>query len=329
MSSQSGISAEQELIDFLHHPSQGSQGLRIVTAGISNDFTTVQLKGGYDSLSQLESSLNNEPLYVFIKDLQKNPNQYVFVSYVPDSSPVRLKMLYASTKNTLVRQIGGNSIGKQTLLTDPTDFQDVLKSNDVDSQQGAAVLTESERAEIEISQQQQRMKLGNRKLVSQTDGAPTSLMFDVKSGDSTISELLQSFNVIYCKIDLDTEQIQVMDKSNISGPNQLQILPEHPSYTLYRNGSLDYFIYSCPSGSKVKERMVYASNRLGFINHLKDQDKLEFARIIEIGDPEDLELSLISNSSQEQQKQEEAEEAAARASSSRKFNKPKGPGRRR
>lgn len=329
MSSQSGISAEQGLVDFLHAPSQGSQGLRIVTAGVSNDFTSVQLKGAYDSLSQLQSGLTNEPLYVFIKDLQKNPNQYVFVSYVPDSSPVKLKMLYASTKNTLVRQIGGNSIGKQTLLTDSEDFQDVLESKDVDPQQGAAVLTESERADIEISQQQQRMKLGNRKLVSQSDGTPTSLVFDIKSGDSTINELLQRFNVVYCKIDLGTEQIQVVDKSNINDPNQLKILPEHPSYTLYRNGSLNYFIYSCPSGSKVKERMVYASNRLGFINHLKGQDKLEFARIIEIGDPDDLELSLISNSSQEEQKQEEAEEASARFASSRKFNKPKGPGRRR
>ncbi|GCE99189.1 Twinfilin-1 [Zygosaccharomyces mellis] len=329
MSSQSGISAEQELIDFLHNPSQGSQGLRIVTAGVSDDFTSVQLKGTYDSLSLLQSNLRNEPIYVFVKDLQKSPNQYAFASYVPDSSPVKLKMLYASTKNTLVRQIGGNSIGKQVLITDPADFQDVLESKDADPQQGAAMLTESERTEIEISQQQQRMKLGNRKLVSQNEGAPTSLVFDVKSGDFTINELLQQFNVVYCRIDLDTEQIQVVDKSNINESTQLKILPEHPSYTLYRNGSLNYFIYSCPSGSKVKERMVYASNRLGFINHLKTQDRLEFARVIEIGDPDDLELSLISTSSQEEQKQEEAEEASARSASSRKFNKPKGPGRRR
>lgn len=329
MSSQSGISAEQELVDVLHDPSQGSQRLRIVTAGVSDDFTSMPLKGVYDSLSELQSKLDNEPLYVFIKDIQKNPNQYVFISYVPDSSPVKLKMLYASTKNTLVRQIGGNLIGKQLLVTDKADLEDALQSQDLDPQQNATLLTESEKAEIEISQQQQRMKLGNRKLVSQSGGSPGSLVFNVESGDSTIHDLLKQFNVIYCKIDLDSERIQVVDKSNIKEPAELKIIPEDPSYTIYRNGSLNYFIYSCPSGSKVKERMVYASNRLGFINHLKDQDKLEFARIVEIGDPEDLELSLISNSSEEEQNQEKAEEANARSASSRKFNKPKGPGRRR
>lgn len=326
MSAQSGISAEQELVDFLHKPSEDSQGLRIVTAKVSEDAVSVQLKGEFDSLSELQSTLNSEPIYVFIMDLQRNPDQYAFVSYVPDSSPVRLKMLYASTKNTLVRQIGGNSIGKQLLVTDSSDLEDVLKHSDLE---GTAVLTEAERTELEISQQQRKMKLGNRKLVSQNESTPSSLVFDVKSGESTIGQLLQKSSVVYCKIDLETEQIQVINHTSIDEPNQLKIISEHPSYTIYKNGSLNYFIYSCPSGSKVKERMVYASNRSGFINLLKDQDKLEFAKIIEIGDPEDLELSLISNSSQEEQKQEEAEEVAAHTASSRKFNKPKGPGRRR
>lgn len=327
MSSQSGISAQQELVDFLHKPCPASQEVQIVTAAISDDSTTVQLQGEYRSLQELQSDLNTEPRYVFVRDPRTNPEQYVFVSYVSDSSPVRLKMLYASTKNTLIRQIGGNSIGKQLLITDASDLEDVL--NNGEAQHTPAVLTESEKANLEISEQQRRMKLSSRKLVSQTDGAPTSLMFNIQADGSNIVQLLQQSNVLTFKIDLDTEQIQVVGKDNINDPKNLQIVTEHPSYTIYRNGSLNYFIYSCPSGSKVKERMVYASNRLGFINHLKDQAQLNFARVIEIGDPEDLELTLISNSSQEEKKQEEEQEAAVASTSSRKFNKPRGPGRRR
>lgn len=327
MSSQSGIVAQQELLDFLHKPYEGSQGIQVVTAAISDDSTSVQLQEEYHSLQELQSQLATEPRYVFVRDLEADPEQYVFVSYVPDSSPVRLKMLYASTKNTLVRQIGGNSIGRQLLATDASDLTDVLENGE--AQQPSAMLTESERTEQEISQQQRRMKLGSRKLVSQTNGAPTSLMFGIQSDGSSIGQLLEQYNVLTFKIDLDSEQTQVVGKTNISEPKELQIVTEHPSYTIYRNGSLNYFIYSCPSGSKVKERMVYASNRLGFINHLKDQDQLTFARVIEIGDPEDLELSLISNSSHEEKRQEEEQEAAAASTSSRKFSKPKGPGRRR
>ena len=44
---------------------------------------------------------------------------------MPDSSPVRGKMLYASTKNTLIRQIGSNSIGKQAHLTDAEQLLDL------------------------------------------------------------------------------------------------------------------------------------------------------------------------------------------------------------
>lgn len=327
MSSQSGISAQQELIDFLRKPFPAPQEVQIVTAAISDDSTTVQLQREYHSLQELKSDLDTEPRYVFVRDPRTNPEQYVFVSYVSDSSPVRLKMLYASTKNTLIRQIGGNSIGKQLLITDASDLEDVL--NNGEAQHTPAVLTESEKANLEISQEQRRMKLSSRKLVSQTDGTPTSLMFNIQVDGSSIGQLLHQSNILTFKIDLDTEQIQVVGKDNIDDPKDLKIVTEHPSYTIYRNGSLNYFIYSCPSGSKVKERMVYASNRLGFIDHLKDQAQLDFARVIEIGDPEDLELTLIANSSQEEKKQEEEQEAAAATTSSRKFNKPRGPGRRR
>lgn len=330
MSAQSGILADPDLLKSLNEAndrSSGSDELIIVTAGVSDDSRVVKFQNKYNSLSALQSDLTSKPLYVFIKDLSKDPEHYYFVSYVPDSSNVRSKMLYASTKNTLVRQIGTNSIGKQLLLTEPEDFIDILN----DDTNNSSALTESERANIEISHQQQKMKLaqnyaGGRRLVSQTNGTPKSLAFDVSSGTSSISDLLNEYNVVSFKINMENEQIQAAAHANIGTPDDLQIITDHPSYTIYKNGTLNYFIYSCPSGSKVKDRMVYASNRSGFITHLQDQEHLAFAKILEIGEPEELELSLLSKSSEEEQAEEDASAGSASAS---KFNRPRGPTRKR
>lgn len=326
MSNQSGIVADQKLLDSL--TDFGSSGIVAITAQISKDATAVQFGEQYNSLEQTLDSLVNDPLYLFIRGTLEDPKQYHFISYVPDSSTVRSKMLYASTKNTLVRQIGTSSIGKQSLLTDADELLELVNER---NSQDESVLTESERAEIEITQQQQRLKSADyypngRKLVSQTDGAPKSLAFQVVTGGSTIAELLNSYNVVSFKIDLANEQIQVASKDNVGSPHELEILRDHPSYVIFKNGSLYYFIYCCPSGSKVKDRMVYASNRTGFITHLKDQDHIEFAKVIEIGDPEELEVSSLSHSTAEEQA---ADEAQSKADSEVKFSRPRGPARKR
>ncbi|QLQ78829.1 hypothetical protein HG537_0B01770 [Torulaspora globosa] len=326
MSNQSGIIADQSLLDLLSNPD--SNEIFAVTAQISKDATAVQINAKYNSIGQILNDLADEPLYIFIRGTLEDPEQYHFISYVPDNSPVRSKMLYAATKNTLVRQIGTSSIGRQSLLTDTSELVALVEERNA---QEVSVLTESEKADIEITQQQQRLKSceyypNGRKLVSQTDGVPKSLAFQVKTGDGSIAELMKSYNVISFRIDLTSELIQVAAKDNIDSPRKLEISEDGPSYVIYRNGSLYYFIYCCPSGSKVKDRMVYASNRAGFIKHLKDEDHIELARIIEIGDPQELELSSLSSSNLEELA---AEDAQSKAAPDIKFSKPKGPTRKR
>ncbi|QLG70239.1 hypothetical protein HG535_0A01770 [Zygotorulaspora mrakii] len=324
MSSQSGILATKELLDTLND-SEDSSGLAIFTAKISADSTVVERDGSFNSVEQLQKNLNSDPLYIFVKN--PSDNLYVFASYVPDGSPVRAKMLYASTKNTLIRQVGSNSIGKQLLFTEAQEVRDILDDSRPSQN---AVLTESEKVNIQIAQQQQKMKLAQhfpngKKLVSQTNGAPSQLSFEVDSKGFSISSILNKYNAVSFTIDLSNEQIHIASKENVDSPYALRITAENPSYTIFKNGSLHYFIYSCPSGSKVKDRMVYASNRAGFVNYLTNEEKLAFAKIIEIGEPSELEVSLISSSSEEEQKRQTALE---KSESKPKFNRPSGPGRR-
>lgn len=330
MSNQSGISAEQALLDTLGSSEFGPNGLIIVTGKISDNSQAVEFKNRFNSVEELQSSLREDPVYVFIKDQSSSkPYQYHFISYIPDTSHVRLKMLYASTKNTLVRQIGTNSINKQVLYTEPNEFLENLEDNGSDSH---AVLSDRERSSLAINEQQRELKLSQQlrghALVSQTDGAPNSLAFDVISGDSSISDKLNQNNVISFRIDSANEKVQVLNETSIIAPEDLNLIVDHPSYTIYKNGELFYFIYSCPSGSKVKDRMLYASNRTGFINYLKDNEKMNFAKVLEIGEPDDLEISLISQSSESEQKAASAADEES-TNSSQRFNKPRGPARKR
>lgn len=112
MSTQSGIVAEQALLHSLNE-NLSADGIVIIIAKISPDSTSVhqtQVTRSFEELVQLASQ-EREPLYIFYKP--EGLAKYFFVSFIPDGSPVRSRMLYASTKNTLARQVGSNSLSTE------------------------------------------------------------------------------------------------------------------------------------------------------------------------------------------------------------------------
>lgn len=65
----------------------------------SNDF--------FADLQSLNSLLqDNEAAYIVLRRYGNAPDGYVAVTYVPDTANVRQKMLFASTRLTLVRELG-------------------------------------------------------------------------------------------------------------------------------------------------------------------------------------------------------------------------------
>lgn len=71
-------------------------------------YETIPLQSDFSSdLSQLASHLSpNAARYVLLKVAPGEPDGFVAVTYVPNSAPVREKMLFASTRLTLVRELG-------------------------------------------------------------------------------------------------------------------------------------------------------------------------------------------------------------------------------
>ena len=61
----------------------------------------------FEDLNALDSLVkDDEAAYIILRRYQNAPNGFVAVTYVPDHAPVRSKMLFASTRLTLVRELG-------------------------------------------------------------------------------------------------------------------------------------------------------------------------------------------------------------------------------
>lgn len=321
MSNQSGITANEELLSTIGSLANDRSTGNAVVAVISQDASTVQLSSVLKDVQELKSFVSsaNHPLYVFLR----YGSQIVFISYVPEDSPVRAKMLYASTKNTILRQVGSNHISKQLLVSQIDELDP--SSWDSGAFNEPAPLTEAEQISASISKEQQNEAArGGRKLVSQTGGTSHTLSFKISSAEP-IPAILDQFNLVSFKIDAVREEVELLGKSTVS---KVQDIPgllnkEHPTYNIYRNSLQQlHFIYSCPSGSKVKERMLYASNKSGFIKHLSEVDHLIMEKVFEIGDADELELSQL------EKLPSSSDEPATPVPGQLKFTRPKRPGRR-
>ena len=74
------------------------------------------------------------------------------------------------------------------------------------------------------------------------------------------------------RIDIATETIELAGTSSTAAAGLAsEISDSEPRYSFFRysaNGSDSpiIFIYTCPSGSKIKERMLYATSKLTFVH---------------------------------------------------------------
>ncbi|KGU32765.1 hypothetical protein MGM_02123, partial [Candida albicans P75063] len=367
MSTQSGITISSQLNDAYKNLSTNS-ALIIKISSDSTELIPDQIITGSDNTTsttkditilepifeKLINQISQEfphPSYIVIS---YNSNQY-FISFIPDIAPIKQKMLYASTKNSLITSLGGNKLIKKFAWTelDELTLNYFLKS--IDDDQGSNIKKEEEEelnsllTEDEITLQ----KLNNLSLYSTTnhhhhhhhgfkkklpsmtndDGSTTGsgnadqdILYKFtpelteqlqsiiensspeSSNDNDNKKSLISFNIDTTKelltlksIDTQIEINQLIDTLN--NHTSSRISPQYILYN-YQIGKLA-FIYSCPSGSSVKDRMIYASFKNSLINHLNQlikstniDDDIIIDKNIEVGDLDEIELSQLQESNE-------------------------------
>lgn len=406
MSTQSGITISSQLNDAYKNLSTNS-ALIIKISSDSTELIPDQIITGSDNTTsttkditilepifeKLINQISQEfphPSYIVIS---YNSNQY-FISFIPDIAPIKQKMLYASTKNSLITSLGGNKLIKKFAWTELDELTLNYFIKSIDDDQGSNIKKEEEEelnsllTEDEITLQ----KLNNLSLYSTTnhhhhgfkkklpsmtndDGSTTGsgnadqdILYKFtpelteqlqsiidnsspeSSNDNDNKKSLISFNIDTTKelltlksIDTQIEINQLIDTLN--NHTSSKISPQYILYN-YQIGKLA-FIYSCPSGSSVKDRMIYASFKNSLINHLNQlikstniDDDIIIDKNIEVGDLDEIELSQLQDANElihdtntngnnnSSSNSLSSNNSSLSSKNGLKFNKPKGPRRR-
>ncbi|OBA23839.1 actin depolymerizing protein [Metschnikowia bicuspidata var. bicuspidata NRRL YB-4993] len=344
MSTQSGIKASSELIDLAN----GSQSAALVIT-LSQDSTQLVVDESFESPSNTQincvldalkdhfSAEFPEPKFAII-----SPNashEGYFVSFIPDLAPIRQKMLFASTKNTLLQQLGTKFSKKNTVEfselreLDHEEFGRAVLEPDQSS-----TLTAKER-DLQTLDSLQNLTLSHssasaykRELPSMDTQKETSLFFKIELDlDCLLRSDLYS-KLVVMNIDTDAETLSLSAEvsgvtvNNLVDAISLSVaegLQSSPAYVLYgyEQGKLA-FIYACPSGCKVKSRIMYAANKQGLLSHLKNDylPDQEIVETMEVGDFDEIDTLALEK--------KDVTDTPVTGDSRMKFSKPRGPRRR-
>ena len=122
------------------------------------------------SLSSLQPHLQPKtPIYLL---LRKDNGTLVAVTYIPSTSPVRSKTLFASTRATLVRELGTEKFGAGTIFV--TEAEEVLDAKEwaqrdrdnAEDERDEALLTREERelGSVKRAEEEERFGTGRKDL---------------------------------------------------------------------------------------------------------------------------------------------------------------------
>ncbi|ELU12338.1 hypothetical protein CAPTEDRAFT_150315 [Capitella teleta] len=332
MSHQTGITASDHLQSFLANSKSGS--VRSIKISIAEEKLVLAhsdpprgtWEDDWDPLvvPQLEEK---QPCFIMYRLDSANEMgyQWIFISYSPDFSPVRQKMLFAATRATMKREFGGGQITDELFGTavDDVNLDGYRKHLTAKSAPPPLTMAEEELQLINKTEVAKTSILGNKTanhLQVKNDGASakhqtlTGLAFPVsRAAQDEIHRLMdRAITYVQLSIDQKNETIELSSTDTVDAKGLRSRIPtDAPRYHIFlykHNHEGDYmesigefdslvlistssffltvFIYSMP-GYKcpIKERMLYSSCKNPFLASLEDGMKMQIARKLEIDDP--------------------------------------------
>ncbi|KAJ9607267.1 Twinfilin-1 [Cladophialophora chaetospira] len=262
------------------------------------------------------------PLFLLLRRAPSS-NELIAITYIPSRAPVRQKTLFASTRNTLMRELGNEKFSETVFLTereeilDPAQWDERAKGSAAASggkpapgatraavDDGLLSVEERELQAVKRAEEEERHGTRGRDLMG-AGGSGADFVAGQSKGRNAMKisdeakSTLTSFKdpaasegrLAIFSIDIPTEEIQVISTASDVQPANVadSLLQDRPSYTLYNAPGVPgtIFIYVCPGSSKIKERMIHASSRLG-MTKLAGWEGVEIVKRLEAGDPEEL-----------------------------------------
>ncbi|CDR41533.1 RHTO0S06e02740g1_1 [Rhodotorula toruloides] len=222
----------------------------------------------------------NVPAYYAYRITAPPASTFAFFSYVPDHAPVRQKMLYASTQNTLVKSLGDSRLPLSIFATSKSDLTHASYLSHIEHSTASAPLTarEAEMASIRAAEaseaassggndtrQGRSMIFGNHDLETGEQGADGEGQNEARGvlpwadeAKEKVRELGESGEPgqsVALEIDISTETVVLSTPQ----PSSLSLPTSSPCYLFYKHAAGLVLIYSCPPSSPIKSRLIYSS----------------------------------------------------------------------
>jgi len=268
--------------------SAGDNGIRFIKVQLSDDCEylvesgTKAVQGSWEQDFALVPPELEDKTACFIlyrtDNVTENRHQWYMLCYVPDTAPVRQKMLYASTRHPLKNELGAKNFLDEVHGTDRKDFTPEGFEEYKRHITSEAPLTQEEILKKEERQSGISEAVGMGSPVAYSHG----VSFPIDEAVDTAFDDMRSghLNYIQLTIDLDAEVVKVAKTGNFSPEDAAVQIPPTDCAFHYFNWIHQHegqeiaslvFAFSCPDGSSgtkgapVKQRMLYASSKANAI----------------------------------------------------------------
>ncbi|PSR94052.1 hypothetical protein PHLCEN_2v4480 [Hermanssonia centrifuga] len=320
MSATSGISASPELASAFSeavasHPiPSNSSTLKLVLTSprsaesLVPDASEPPSGSLEEDLDKLGDILEDDiPAYILVR-LDNPPTEWLAVFYVPDAAKVRDKMLYASTRNMLTKSLGSAPFTDSIFATSKADLTAAAYDRHRVSLAAPKPMSAREKEMEEMRLAELGASSGGNGGGYQGSRARTSHVgtgvglnwgSDVEDAVKSLADN-QTEQVAVITIDSTTESLVLSAVSDCSAEELGSKLPaSEPAYAFFswQQSTRRHvvFIYSCPSSSPIKHRMLYSSGSSSVFQTAKSlllsagsQPDLLVSRKIETSDPNEL-----------------------------------------
>jgi twinfilin len=247
------------------------------------------------------------------------------VAYVPDDAPIRQKTLFASTRLTLTRELGSEHFANTSIFcTDAKELSAEGWRAHEAHENADAPLTEEERGLVDIREAEASEVGGTGRRGAGYGGGASGRKMDAGEGVVEALKRLAEGELVVLGIDAKEQIVLVGQDSGVGAGDVADKLDKsEPRYAFYgfansnvEGGWATVFIYTCPTATKVRDRMIYASSRRSVEALASSEAGLTLAKKIEASDPEEISAATLESEFAPKQEQKTG------------FAKPKRPGRR-
>ncbi|KAK5989865.1 Twinfilin [Cladobotryum mycophilum] len=330
---QSGISVAKELQDKFNEILSSTDTFALLVTIQKESLvpiTTIPSKSASfgENVAGLQSHIKKDTaLYAILRRHDEAP-KLTMVTYVPDEAHVRQKTLFASTRMTLVRELGSQHFRETLFMTTPDEFTEKgFKDFDAHNQV-TAPLTEEEKALGEVKKAEMAVGTGtayreihlSTSLKMPVSADAIAAMKEIGEGNRTVAML---------KINPAKESVELLPESpSPSSIDELKgvISATEPRFTFYRykyrhegeEHNPILFFYTCPSNQSnksIKNRMMYPLMKRAVLTIAEDQAELKLEKKFEVEEPSELTEEDVLN---DLHPKEEVKQS---------FSRPKRPGR--